>query len=90
MIGFAGNTVVVVSDWGFGGELETPATTGDKSGVRGSGFLDLGVQPHPRFSWALRPTSQVVTDIRPRWVINKDMSTLQFARGLSFLVDVVN
>ena len=31
-------------------ESDTPATIGDKSGDRGSGFLDLGAQPYLRFS----------------------------------------
>lgn len=39
-------TVPVSRDWGFGGEVDTLAMTRDKSGDRGSGFLELGAQTH--------------------------------------------
>ena len=40
----------VFGDCGCGGESDTPATIGDKSGDRGSGFLGLGAQTYLRFS----------------------------------------
>ena len=83
---FAFEIGFVFGDCGCGGESDTPATIGDKSGERGSGFLGLGAQ---RFSWALRPTSEVVTDIRPKLVTNEDMSTLRSADRFTFSVGVV-
>ncbi len=66
-----------------------PAATGDKSGGRDSGFLDPGAQEHLQFSCALRATSEAITDIRPKRVVNLDMSTLHCAYGFSLLADVV-
>ena len=47
---FAFGIVLVFSDCGCGSESDTPATIGDKSGDRGSGFFDLGAQAYLRFS----------------------------------------
>ena len=49
-IDFAFEIVFVFGDCGCGGESDIPATIGDKSGDRGSGFLDFGAQTHLRFS----------------------------------------
>jgi len=41
---------IVFDDCGCGGESDTPATIGDKSGDRGSGFSGLGAQTYLRLS----------------------------------------
>ena len=46
---FAFEIVLVFGDCSSGGESDTPATIGDKSGDKGSGFLDLGAQTYLRF-----------------------------------------
>ena len=79
----------VFGDCGCGDESDTPAMIGDKSGERGSGLLGLGAQTYLRFSWALRSTSEVVTDIRPKLTTNEGMSTLRSADCFIFSVDVV-
>ena len=65
------------------------AATGDESGDS-SGFLNLGAQMCSRFSWVLRPTSEVVRDILPRRAVNEDTSTLHFANSFLFLIDGVS
>lgn len=65
-------------DWGFGGDPDMLAATGDKSGD-GSGFFVLGAR-----------ASGVVTDILPRRAVNEDTSTLQFANSFLFLTGGVS
>ena len=60
--------------FGDGGKPDTLAVTAGNSGD-GSGFLDLGALGYLQFSCALRPASEVVTDILPRRVVNEDTST---------------
>jgi hypothetical protein len=75
----AHETVPAFGDESLGDELDWPATTGDTSGDSGSGFFDLEFHLHFRLSRVLRPTLEVVIDIRPRRVTNADISTEGFA-----------
>lgn len=83
MTHFADEIISVFGDWG---KPDMLAATGDKNGD-GSGFLDMGAQVYSRFSWVLRPASEVVRDILPRRAVNEDTSTLHLANGFLFLVD---
>ena len=86
---FANGTISVSGDWGFGDGSDMLPATGDASGD-GSGFLDLGVQAHLRFSCVLRPASDIVTDILPKRAGNEDTSTQWFTNCLSFLAGGVS
>ena len=88
-MGFADEAISVICDRGSGDKPDMLAVTGDKNG-EGSGFLDLAVQAHLRFSCVLGPVSEVVTDIFPKRASNEDTSTLRFANCLSFLADGVS
>ena len=79
--GFTDGTISVFDGWGFGGKPDILAATGDTSGD-GSGILDMEALAYLRFSCVSRPDSEVVMDILPRRVDNKDTSTLQFANDL--------
>ena len=86
VMGFVDETISVFGDRGIGGKPDVLAATGDN----GSGFLDPGAQVYSRFTWVLRPASEVVRDILPRRAVNEDTSTLHFANSFLFLVDGVS
>jgi hypothetical protein len=84
VVDFTNETTSEFFDWGFRGEPDMLAVTGDKTGGA-SDVLKLGAQAHLRLSRVLRPAPGVVTDILSKMIVNDGTSTLQLATDFSFL-----
>lgn len=86
VVALADGADAVSTEWRSLENLDMPATTGDKSGDRGSAFFDFKGQGPLQLCWALVPISGGVIASRSRKWDSEDTSVV-FAGDFSFRTD---